>query len=544
MSPFRETVRQLLDLLKRAGPPRNGADSGELVGVIGALADTSNVRVVPDLAPFMFHGDLLVARTAAQAVERLLSMAGAELFVWLDRNARLSDPRPVYGGQWRHIRPGEVQRLSSRTGCFNTTCGLLTLHWNGHVREEAIRLLADADPLSAAPFLLLRLNDWVEEVRSLAASVVDEWLRQGLLTPLALCMPLVARLRGPVRGRNEELVAEIRRRLLSEEPPGALLAACRSPDRGVRRQAFDLAFDREDRTPESLVDEGLVDSDPVVRLRTVRRALPAMERLGAVERLQRAMEDRFMPVRREALLALAEISLERTVPALWRAVLDPHPAIRYSARWLLSRRGEEQFASRYREVLAQPASRKLLATALSGLGEVGASSDLPAVLPFLSHPSVRVRASAVGATAKLDEGRDPSILLQSLLDDSPKVSREAAQALRGKALFLGTDKIWECFQAARTPNARQNVLHLLAKLPVVDRLTRLLRVAASPDDPLATEALQLATATLLRPNLGYVRVSKGEADEILNELASLEGRLEQSIQQQVKLLVRACWGAS
>lgn len=89
------------------------------------------------------------------------------------------------------IRKRGARRLASCTGHFTTTCGLLTQHWNGHVREEAVRQLGSTDERLAVPFVLLRLNDWVEEVRRAAGEVVRQWLEGSPLTFLALNLPLV-----------------------------------------------------------------------------------------------------------------------------------------------------------------------------------------------------------------------------------------------------------------------------------------------------------------------------------------------------------------
>jgi HEAT repeat protein len=539
--PITESARKLLDWILGSGVLRGGADPGELLGILDALADCGDVKTVSDIVPFVFHRDLLVARTAATALERLLETAQIDDFVWLERHARVTCTAPHADAPWRQIRKRDVRRLSVRTGHFTATCSVLSLHWSGHVREEAVRQLASAEGPVAVPFVLLRLNDWVEEVRGAAVDAVRQWLDRSDLTPLALNLPLVTRLAGPVRSHHPGLVAEIQHRLLAEDPPNALLSACHSRDRPVRRQAFSLVLNLPGGNLGGLVDAGLASFDPVIRLRTLRRAVATGALSPDDERIDRALEDSFMPVRREALQALAEASIDKSEGALHRAVLDRHPAMRYTARWLLSRRSEEDFAGRYKEVLAQPASRTLLAAALGGLGEVGTPDDLPAVVPFLSGPTARIRAAAVRAAAKLSSKGDQRFLLRSLLDESPKVAREAAQALRGKVSLIGSEVIWECFQNAQTPHTRRQLLHFFAGLPVLERLIHQLRVASSPGDPLADEALEAARSTLLRPNLGYVRLSTAEVEEIQRELEALGGRLDEGVRRQVQLLVRACW---
>ncbi len=231
----------LLDLIREADRGR-AANAGELIGLFAALADVGEARAAREVFPFVFAEDLVVARGAAAAVDRLFRLAEMDDFVWFDRYVRVYAPvRPRYGA-WREIRRDRAARAAGRTERFAAAAGVLSFHWNGYLREEMFRRLGEVDDPLAVPFVLLRLNDWVPEVRAAAAGVVSGWLERAWLGPLAQNLPLVTRLKGRVRSRHDELVDEVERRLVEEEPPDALISACRSRDRWVRREAFALGL--------------------------------------------------------------------------------------------------------------------------------------------------------------------------------------------------------------------------------------------------------------------------------------------------------------
>ena len=70
---------------------------------------------------------------------------------------------------WQHLRPSDVGRLA-RSPYSASLLGLASFHFNGHVREAAVSELALRTDATELPFLLIRLNDWVPQVRELAGN--------------------------------------------------------------------------------------------------------------------------------------------------------------------------------------------------------------------------------------------------------------------------------------------------------------------------------------------------------------------------------------
>jgi HEAT repeat protein len=65
---------------------------------------------------------------------------------------------------------------------------------------------------------------------------------------------------------------------------------------------------------------------------------------------------------------------------------------------------------------------------VAGLGECGSQHDVDALLPFLKHPSPRVRAEAVRAVRRL--GGSITQIAGPLADPAPAVVRAVNAALR------------------------------------------------------------------------------------------------------------------
>ncbi len=98
----------------------------------------------------------------------------------LDQRVRnVSEYRYGIDPQWQKLRPSDVSRLA--TSKFATSLvGLASFHKSGYVRETATQQLALQRTGEELPFLLIRLNDWVSEVREVATKAVRARLEPSM----------------------------------------------------------------------------------------------------------------------------------------------------------------------------------------------------------------------------------------------------------------------------------------------------------------------------------------------------------------------------
>ena len=125
-----------------------------------------------DLPYLLFYG-LSAVKTAAQAawtaIDRILVQIDPADLGQLERNLRIYNPSeaglsfrvPVsfkrLRNVWLNILPEGVSQA-----------GLASFHYNGYLREDAVRVLAESSSGREVPFLILRLRDNVPKVRAMA----------------------------------------------------------------------------------------------------------------------------------------------------------------------------------------------------------------------------------------------------------------------------------------------------------------------------------------------------------------------------------------
>jgi len=237
-------------------------------------------------------------------------------------------------------------------------------------------------------------------VREAATRAVNARLRPEYAQYFLRSLQLVLRLETCGRA-NRVLVDSVCGLLRRAECREVLQDGMKSSDRALRCASFQLAADAEQSARSVIIKAALADADPVARAWAVRRFLPEATAEELPSMAAPMLADRFMPVRRDALWALATKCPDFAGEPLRRALLDSHVRMREVARQFLA--ADERFDARpfYLDALERREA-KTLAAAIRGLGESGGLEDAKLVSPFLNVPEPRLRRAASYAVGKLD----------------------------------------------------------------------------------------------------------------------------------------------
>ena len=422
--------------------------------------------------------------TTAQVMTRLAGLDGRG-WLRLDESARgpfwgQSPLSRVTGWQWqlgrvagRQWRLGQVtgrrSRLASEDSGLAAVAGSMCR--DGRVRELAVAMLARTPGPVAAAALAVRTADWVPQVSSAAVTAV---LGRTGAQDAAVVAPIMLALRERQRGRQ---AADRYLAGLAEGPAETLAALGRAGERSVQLWALDVLAGRGLLTAGELEARAMRDRDPVVALWCARQLAAPSGQLpaGAGPRLLGSAR---AVIRAFAAGHLADDLLPREV--LQALLADRSGAVRSVARWRWTRRGEDP-GPVYRALLAAPLPRQV-AVALEGLDDSSDSCLPAAAMPFLVHPSPRVRCAAVHAVGRHTEpGEIPARLAQVLRDDSGKVVTAALRYLRGYPL----PGVLAELDMAGTSRSRRTALAIRQGLSPWDRVQADLTAINASDPDLA-----------------------------------------------------------
>jgi hypothetical protein len=313
------------------------------------------------------------------------------------------------------------------------TAAVATCHHSGFVRERAVRALSDhCHDGSELPFLLLRLNDWVPQVRFVAASGVKGRLTPSYARHWVRSLGLLDRIQGGRRGDQQWLRVPVEVLLQRDEHRGAIEEGLRTGTLGVRRACVRIAAGTE--SFGGLLRLALEDADPV----TSSRAADELCKVLMGEPLREVlviMQRGNAKTRALALETACQRFPDQARAAVRAGLLDRATSVRELARfrWQKMRLGDLDFATFYREELALERGEAFVA-ALRGLAETGTVNDAPTFLKYLGDRRARVREAAVVGLGRCDGQNQSDRLVAALSDPNLGVAKAA---LRYARLYLG-----------------------------------------------------------------------------------------------------------
>ncbi len=447
-----ENTRSLIDQLH--GLPKRTFGfvrkrNAAATGLLWKVAEASEPAALPEILSFVLAKDEPIARRAAQAAFVLLAAVPTTQLPWLDGRLR---ERSTWSGGWWGMGPRDLKRFDRFGDSAGALLELATMHPSGFVREAAMLSLSARSGPVAIPFLLIRRNDWVEQVRSVAAEALDHCVSAGSAQHIVDALPLVFRLETCVRADHGPFIARVQDLLNQPACADAVSAGLKSDDSRVRRACFSIALESPCIPQGELLSLGLSDSDPIVRLMTARTAVRSAPD-GIAELLDQMECDPYTAVRQVGLDARVALFPSEAASIWERHLLDRSISIRSQCQKALSSAAKAPEAVYRAEIGSGRTSR--LDVALLGLSETGGAEDAALTSRYLSHDLPRARAAAVSAS---DTGRtscgetDPRIRKRPFRRRSASIADRRRGNISGKA--CASSRTTSFFWRARCSHSR------------------------------------------------------------------------------------------
>jgi len=531
MHRFTRIVARLLGL---GDPQRDTAEQiagGEFANAIRPIANENTRDALRRILPHIFTKSAESALAAMSAIAAVVTASPADDLPWIEEFVR-----SAWRVSWRE--PVIVQDLLRSTGKLSAdVIGVLSFHPSGFVREAAVKRLGALADGSEVRYLLLRLNDWVPQVREAARLAVLARLRADYVTAFTRNFTLFER---AIRAGRVEVatVQDLASVLGTDEGSAAIVAAIKS---GTRRSARAVARFVIDRVPTGLpavVHVGAEADDPVIRMWVTPYVSQVMPCEEASPLLQRLATDSSPVVRRTSLTAFSQSFQHEALASLQQAVVDASASVRQTARFML-RPLKIDFRLVYTSAISSAATSRQLANAIAGLAEVGAAPDAQTAAPYLRHLSARVRRAAVKCVMQLSGPAFVERAFGMLQDVSRRVSAAARDSLRPYTTVLGRAPLEELVAQSPWLHARLNAVHLLPHLGKWESITGLLYATIAADHEVAALAKGYVQAWSRNYNRSQTPPSSRQIDELNSALAKAEGVLDPSAVAEVRFTLRA-----
>ena len=411
-------LRRLTGCGKHSGPEvGESLASWKYVGPVWSASEHSSHLAVPNAFYYVLNRQGGVDRRAAAALVSRLML-----------KVRPSDWTRLYREfSGIGIRPGQVAVLARYpVGIAVELLGVATLNHDGFVRQAALDRLARVDHPRAMPYVILRLADWVLEVRLAARNALSMLLAAGHGIAMLDCGYLMDWLEKVERVDLTSLRGNLLEELRNTSHRQAVDHRMRSADVRGRLFCFRLL---EDEIPGNgaLIEAALSDPSPSVRRWVVPHIFSATQ--SAADRwIGRLLADKCVIVRVNALRRLDRTRWPHFQARIEDLLFDSSPTVREVARFLMKRHGIADFAERCRQRI--DANPQPQVGPIAGLGETGDARDADRVTAFAASPRPRIRAAAIAALGRLARKKAIPPAVHALDDPSGKVRRASIGLLQ------------------------------------------------------------------------------------------------------------------
>jgi HEAT repeat protein len=415
-------------------------------------------------------------------------------------------------------------------------CALYTLHASGYMREAALReLIAREAVVRQLTYFLVRLNDWVPQVRDVAVQAIRPLLGVRWTAEWMGQLSLVSQLEQWSRIDHSWLSRELATLFRHEDNKELLRGLLYSGNHDIARWAFGVATGCEDQRRAALLRDALLSPDGVVKVRAARLVKEWKACPGRGALIEMMARDRHKTVRREALYAMLDVPQVEREASLRRALFDKAAVIREAARFYLrddakSRGAVFDVAAEYRRALAMGTEAEL-PIALVGLGESGSAADVAVLKGYASHPQTRVSAAAVRAVARLDGQNQVEWLLGMLEDARLAVGGAAAREMRASGVKVSPERLRAVATSSRHAPWRRWAVVMLLSPGSLATIPDAIRAACSEDEGVASLGGEYLRRLSRRRPL-FVEDPVGVA-EVARQLKRSRGRLERALEEAV-----------
>ncbi|MBQ4862684.1 HEAT repeat domain-containing protein [Pseudoalteromonas sp. MMG013] len=310
----------------------------------------------------------------------------------------------------------------------------LSNHRDGYKRENAAAKLGYLGDPIAIPSLLLRVNDWVPQVRAAAIKSLKKLIITEHLDSIIQCLPHIYHLRECHRADHEHLIQHIEVLLLAESNESYLLDGLHNVNSDIARLCLQLAIRSQFIDVANLLSVAFLSKDVLVRMNTFRWA-KKMHPDELESYYSSLLKDAFMPIRKESLRYLLCADDADTVAK--NALFDHHTSVRELAIKYCLENGEDA-VSLYRNNFTTSVKTK---AAIWGLGYLNSHDDLEKIKSFYNSVTPSLRKQALNSLLRLDPQNSEIYLLKGLKDPAPSVCKNSAKLIVKVNVHVGVNEL-------------------------------------------------------------------------------------------------------
>lgn len=325
---------------------------------------------------------------------------------------------------------------------------------NGYIRQQAVEFLCTYE--QTLPYIILRLNDWVKNVRESAKIALSERLKVATDEEIISALPFIEKLRRSERCDFSTVVCMLSHKLANNQD--ILEKALKSRDIMTRRFCITLISHLPTINDQILQTHLKKEKDPFLRKLIFQLLLKA--NIDLAEVCEQLLRDKYPSNRLRALQYLYEHNVELALQKSEHMIFDKNSNVRIFARNIIQELNADfDFRNVYFENLIENT-----ACCIYGIGEIGTIEDCIFIERYLNDCNIMIIRASMISLMRLNAEKYISNMTEMLLSEYPGIVKTAAMLLK-KYRNYDFKRVFEIYQTTVYKNTKIKCASILFLAP-------------------------------------------------------------------------------
>ncbi len=401
---------------------------------------------------------------------------------------------------------------------------------NGYERERAIKKMIEKSNSIFLDALLVRVNDWVPQIRKLAKQGVADLMKDTNIDTFVSSLDKILLLKKKGREDHSELVGQLCHFVLREEKEGKLIQNVKLLSGDLARASYELLEQKM-----SAVDliKLVLSSRDIVLIRRGSALISQLNDNDFEQLFPELIASRYSYPRCIALQIGMRKFPERIKSNFISMLLDDSADIRLVSINFFKTNSVD-IRKFYLDQLSTSSKSKITTNALLGLAYAKCSDCIETVNSYLTSPLVRVREAALRAIYALTPSDSLTILLNAILDDSPRVSKVASLLILKSEKKPSFNEFVKVFELAKKDYSINGLMQLAYFSSKWDVLLLILKFYKISPEIYKKELKRWVSGFNIRQELP----TQEHISEIRSLLGSISGNIDEQILNSLRFTLR------
>ncbi|MDR2898086.1 MAG: HEAT repeat domain-containing protein [Spirochaetaceae bacterium] len=460
---------------------------------------------------------------AAKVLSEILETLSFDEIIRVDEQIRSTTSMEWYC-DWRKLDIKTFFTPSMNTRERRAVIVFASFNLNGFIREQAVCLMQKYD--GTLPYIILRQNDWVTQVRQAAAEVFSYRLQRVSDGELFSALPFIAKLMRGGRVNHREYTERLFAELAAPKHRAALLKGLESKNSSIRRICINVLFDIHPPKFELVFEQLNHESDPFLRSMIFRKLNTFGQNLHKVSIA--FLQDPYPANRLLAFHYLIDTGANNILAIAESLLLDKNSRVRNSAERVIQTHIPNFDFRRFYLNNFDDYS----AVVISALGEKGESADVSKIADYLKDHRISVVKTAMISLMKLDT-KTYSPVITEMLEDSRVGIVKTAMHLVIKTNCPDYERIRELFNNTIYEHTKLKCMDILFTASKWSSLTYMLSAVSIDTERIRKKSLEAINQWLCNFNRSYTVPSEKQVTDIREWIHSLQGVLPAKVETEL-----------